>query len=77
MGSEEEGSERKKYLSPYQINAKLLKKADKKAVVMHCMPIHIGEEITQDVFENHKETILTQAENKLYIAKAILHHLFS
>ena len=77
MGYEKEMDRRKKFLWPYQINTKLLEKADKQAVVMHCMPVHLGEEITQDVFKDHKETILNQAENKLYTAKALLHCIYS
>ena len=77
MGHEEEDKKRRNVLAPYQVNTKLLNTMPRQPIVMHCMPIHIGEELTQDVFEAHKETILTQAENKFHTAKALLHHLYS
>ena len=77
MGHEEENNKRRNFLAPYQINTNLLNKMSRQPIVMHCMPIHIGEELTQEVFEVHKKTILTQAENKFHTAKALLHYLYS
>jgi ornithine carbamoyltransferase len=72
MGKEAEAVERLKILAPYQLNAKVLKLAKPKALVMHCLPAYRGKEITADVFEAHQETIFDQAENRLHAQKAIL-----
>lgn len=58
-------------LMSYQLNKNLLKHAEK-AKVMHCLPAKLGEEITEDVFEEHAKTIFQQAENKLYSQMAVL-----
>ena len=67
MGQEAEHEERKKIFAPYQINRELLAAADKRAIVMHCLPAYRGEEITEDVMEAFDE-----AENRLHTQKAIL-----
>ncbi|HLV81681.1 MAG TPA: ornithine carbamoyltransferase [Chthonomonadaceae bacterium] len=72
MGQEDEKKARLKIFSPYQINAALLQKAKPDAIVLHCLPAHRGEEITDEVFEAHKTTILDQAENRLHTQKALL-----
>lgn len=72
MGQETEAEERRKILSKYQINADLLKKAHKDAIVMHCLPAHIGEEITEEVFEGSHSVVFDEAENRMHAQKAIL-----
>ncbi|PKM90598.1 MAG: ornithine carbamoyltransferase [Firmicutes bacterium HGW-Firmicutes-12] len=72
MGQEEEMQERKKVLSKYQINQQMLKYADKEAIVMHCLPAHRGEEITNDVMEGPQSVVFDEAENRLHAHKAIL-----
>ena len=72
MGEEEEREKRLKDLAGYQINKELLKKAGKRAVVMHCLPAHRGEEITADVFEDNADVIFDEAENRLHAQKAVL-----
>lgn len=72
MGQEEESAIRKQVFAPYQINKKLRALAEKDALVMHCLPAHPGEEITQDVFDSHQSIIFDQAENRLHMQKAIL-----
>lgn len=72
MGKEAEAAERLKVLTPYQINAEVLKQARHGALVMHCLPAYIGKEITADVFEAHQKTIFDQAENRLHAQKAIM-----
>ena len=72
MGQESENEERKKIFKNYQINAKLLKKAKKDAIVMHCLPAHRGEEITDDVIDGPQSVVIDQAENRLHVQKAIL-----
>ena len=72
MGQEAEHEERKKIFAPYQINGDLLAVADKRAIVMHCLPAYRGEEITEDVMEAFADVIFDEAENRLHTQKAIL-----
>jgi ornithine carbamoyltransferase len=72
MGQEKDAAERKKIFRPYQINNKLLSYAKKSACVMHCLPAHRGEEITNEVADGPNSIIFRQAENKLHAGKAIL-----
>ena len=72
MGQEAEHEMRKKIFAPYQVNADLLKGADKRVIVMHCLPAYRGEEITDDVFEANANVIFDEAENRLHTQKAIM-----
>lgn len=72
MGQEKEAEMRKNHFQGYQINAKMLELADNKAIVMHCLPAHRGEEITHDVMEGPQSVIFDEAENRLHAHKAIL-----
>ena len=72
MGHEEEQQERIKAFSGFQINSELLKLADPEAVVMHCLPAHRDEEITDEVVEGSQSIIFDEAENRLHVQKAIL-----
>ncbi len=72
MGQEKEAQERREHFSGYQINKSLLELADKKAIVLHCLPAHRGEEITDDVMKLHEKHIFEQAENRMHAQKAIL-----
>ena len=72
MGQEAEHDERKKIFAPYQVNADLLKNADKRAIVMHCLPAYRGEEVTEEVFEANANIIFDEAENRLHTQKAIM-----
>ena len=72
MGQEAEDKERKKIFKNYQINKKLLGKAKKDAIIMHCLPAHRGEEITADVIDGPHSVVIDQAENRLHVQKAIL-----
>ncbi|HEX2750969.1 MAG TPA: ornithine carbamoyltransferase [Verrucomicrobiales bacterium] len=72
MGMEEESAQRMEDLRDYQINAALVKKAKKDAIVMHCLPAYREKEITAEVLEAHADTIFQQAENRLHAQKAIL-----
>jgi ornithine carbamoyltransferase len=60
---------------PYQINAELLRHAKPDAIVLHCLPAHRGEEITDDVMEGPQSVIFDQAENRLHVQKAVLEML--
>ncbi|HCO11722.1 MAG TPA: ornithine carbamoyltransferase [Desulfonauticus sp.] len=77
MGQEEEAEIRKKIFAPYQVNKELLSRAKKEVKVMHCLPAHRGEEITEDVLESEMSIVWDQAENRLHMQKAILELLFS
>jgi len=72
MGQESEAQERKKVFAPYQINNRLLASANKNYLIMHCLPAHRGEEITDEVIESTHSIVLDQAENRLHIQKAIM-----
>lgn len=75
MGQESERKDRKRAFVPYRIDEKLLKNAKKDVIVMHCLPAHRDEEISEGVFEKYQEVIFTQAENRLHIQKALLEWL--
>lgn len=72
MGQEDEAQERRRIFRSYQVNAKLVAKAKKDAVVMHCLPAHRDEEITHDVMESPQSVIFDQAENRLHVQKGIM-----
>ena len=72
MGQESEHDERKKIFAPYQVNNELLSHADKRAIVMHCLPAYRGEEVTEEVFEANANVIFDEAENRLHTQKAIM-----
>ena len=72
MGQEAEAEERKKIFRGYQINSEVMSVAAPKAMVMHCLPAHRGEEITEEVLELHSDEIFDEAENRLHAQKAVL-----
>ncbi|MBP3315689.1 MAG: ornithine carbamoyltransferase [Clostridia bacterium] len=72
MGQEAEAEERKKIFKGYQINSDVMAVAHADAMVMHCLPAHRGEEITEDVLEAHADEIFDEAENRLHAQKAVL-----
>ncbi|OPL10172.1 MAG: ornithine carbamoyltransferase [Firmicutes bacterium ML8_F2] len=72
MGMEKEYEERLKSFQRYQVNGALLEKAQEDVLVMHCLPAHRGEEITDDVIEGPRSIVFDQAENRLHVQKAIL-----
>ena len=72
MGQEAEAEERKRIFKGYQINAEVMKVANEKAMVLHCLPAHREEEITAEVFEAHANEIFDEAENRLHAQKAVL-----
>jgi ornithine carbamoyltransferase len=75
MGKDEERDRRKQIFLSYQVNDQLLQKAPKNAVVMHCLPAHRGEEITDAVMDGDRSVVFDQAENRLHAQKAVLLHL--
>lgn len=72
MGDEKESEKRKTDLKDYQINEDLVRIAKEDVIVMHCMPVHIGEEITEGVMNSANSVIFEQAENRLHAQKAVL-----
>ena len=75
MGQEAEREERLQRFAPFQVNAALLAKAPKHAKVLHCLPAHRGEEITDDVLDGPQSAAFDQAENRLHAQKAVLEWL--
>jgi ornithine carbamoyltransferase len=76
MGQEEETAKRELVFPPYQVNAKLVKEADKDVIVMHCLPAHRNHELTDEVADGKHSVIFPQAHNRLHAQKAILARLF-
>jgi ornithine carbamoyltransferase len=72
MGQEEETAVRRERFADYQINDDILRHAAKDALVMHCLPAHRGEEITDAVLEGRQSIIFDQAENRLHLQKALM-----
>ena len=72
MGQEKEMSRRKKIFKNYQVNQSLVNAASPDVKVMHCLPAHRGDEITDEVMDGPKSIVFDEAENRLHIQKAIL-----
>ena len=72
MGQENDGLDRVGPFRPYQINSELLALADPKAVVLHCLPAHRGEEVTDEVLDGPQSVVWDEAENRLHAQKALL-----
>jgi ornithine carbamoyltransferase len=75
MGDEAEAEARRRDLMPYQLNEELLAAASDRAVALHCLPAHPGEEITEGVLYGERSAIWDQAENRLHAQKALLERL--
>jgi len=76
MGQEEEAAQRRSIFEPFQVNQDLLRMTGKSSIVMHCLPAHRGDEITDAVADGPQSVIFQQAENRLHAQKAILVELF-
>ena len=72
MGQKHLQQERQKQLAAFQINSRLMKWADREAIVMHCLPAVRGQEITDDVMDGPQSVVFDQAENRLHMQKAIM-----
>lgn len=72
MGQEGDGLDRLTPFRPYQINADLLSLADPEAIVLHCLPAHRGDEITDEVMDGPASVVFDEAENRLHAQKALL-----
>ena len=75
MGEEKIRDQKMKEFSGMQVNDALLSHAKKTAVVMHCLPAHRGEEITDSIMESKRSVVFDQAENRMHVQKAVLLHL--
>jgi ornithine carbamoyltransferase len=72
MGQENDGLDRVGPFKPFQVNADLLSRADPNAVVLHCLPAHRGDEITDEVMDGPQSAVWDEAENRLHAQKALL-----
>ena len=72
MGQEREAVKRRRDFQDFQVNSRLLQNARTNAIVMHCLPAHRGEEITDEVLDGPQSVVLEQAENRLHAQKAIM-----
>ena len=77
MGQEDEAEKRAQLFAPYQINEALVAQAKSDAIVMHCLPAHRGQEITDGVCDGPQSALWDQAENRLHAQKAILVELMA
>lgn len=75
MGFEKEAEERRRLLSPYQVNQKVMELAGKRAIFLHCLPARRGEEVTDDVIDGPQSAVWDQAENRMHTAKAVFAYL--
>jgi len=72
MGQEAEAKARRRAFAPYQVNERVVRLARPDSIVMHCLPAHRGEEITDDVLDGPQSVVFDQAENRLHVQKAIM-----
>jgi ornithine carbamoyltransferase len=77
MGQEQEQKERERAFAGFTVNTKLMKAADPKAIFLHCLPAHRGEEVAADVIDGPQSRVWDEAENRLHIQKAIMVALMS
>jgi ornithine carbamoyltransferase len=77
MGDEEDARRRRELLTPYRLDSELLGQARADAIVMHCLPAHPGEEITEDLLYGERSAVWDQAENRLHAQKALLEDLLA
>lgn len=72
MGKEKEAEKRREILMPYRVNKELFSLANERAIFMHCLPAHKGEEVTTEVFESNRSAVWQQAENRIHLQKGLL-----
>ena len=72
MGEENQKEEKDKLFNGFTIDNDLVRKADKDAIILHCLPAYRSKEITDEVFESEKSRIFDQSENRLHVQQALL-----
>ena len=77
MGEENQKDEKEKVFHGFTIDSDLVSKADKDAIILHCLPAYRSKEITDEIFESHKSRIFDQAENRMHAQQALLACLLS
>jgi ornithine carbamoyltransferase len=77
MGDEQEAERRRSLLAPFRLDESLLARARDDAVVLHCLPAHPGEEITEGLLYGERSAVWDQAENRLHAQKALLEFLLA
>ncbi len=77
MGEENKKAEKDKDFSGFTIDTNLIEKADKNAIILHCLPAYRSKEITDEAIESKKSRIFEQAENRMYAQQALLSCLLS
>ncbi len=77
MGDEAEAASRREALAPFQLNEELMAAASERAIALHCLPAHPGEEITEGVLYGERSAVWDQAENRLHAQKALLELLLA
>jgi ornithine carbamoyltransferase len=77
MGDEAQAKQRRELLAPFQLNEDLLALAREDAIVLHCLPAHPGEEITEGLLYGERSAVWDQAENRLHAQKALLERLLA
>lgn len=70
---DKEAAKRRSILKPYQVDAKLMARAQEDAIFMHCLPAHRGDEVSDDIIDGPQSVVFDEAENRLHVQKAILH----
>ena len=69
---QEDAAEKKAAMAPYQVNSKLMAQAKDNAIFLHCLPAHVGDEVSDDVFESEQSVVFDEAENRIHAQKSIL-----
>ena len=72
MGDKINKKKKKKALKPYQVNNKIMKKANKDSIFMHCLPARRGEEVTNEVIDGKQSAVWLEALNRIHIQKSII-----
>jgi ornithine carbamoyltransferase len=75
MGQEDEKEQRVKYFSGFMVNSNLMSLADKKAILLHCLPAYRDYEVSEEIFDKFSEVIFNEAENRLHVQKGIMIYL--
>jgi ornithine carbamoyltransferase len=75
MGKERESAKRRIHFQGYQVNQELVSLAGKEVLIMHCLPAHRGDEITDEILDGPNSIVFDQAENRLHAQKAVLESL--